>query len=155
MWLQQLTSTGIPTCRHMAAPDTQWQNGFCERHWGHIKQMAHKMLVNARRPLQFLFYALQTACYIHARLPHSGLISSTGRMSSPYERQIGVPPRISQIRVFGCPVIYRMHKTLKWETSGRRGVVYTLAPHMIWGRYQVWPLGQSRPLDYGYFRPTT
>ena len=38
----------------MAAPDTQWQNGFCERHWGHIKQMAHKMLVNARLPLQFL-----------------------------------------------------------------------------------------------------
>ena len=121
-WLQQRTSMGIPTRRHMAAPDTQWQNGFCERHWGHIKQMAHKMLVNARLPLQFLFYALQTACYIHARLPHSGLISPTGRMLSPYERQKGVPPRISQIRVFGCPVIYRMHKTLKWETSGRRGV---------------------------------
>ena len=121
-WLQQRTSTGIPTRRHMAAPDTQRQNGFCERHWGHIKQMAHKMLVNARLPLQFLFYALQTACYIHACLPHSGLISSTGRVISPYECQKGVPPRISQIRVFGCPVIYRMHKTLKWETSGKRGV---------------------------------
>jgi transposase InsO family protein len=35
-WLQQHTSTGIPTRRHMATPDTQWQNGFCERHWGHI-----------------------------------------------------------------------------------------------------------------------
>ena len=71
--LQQRTSTEIPTRRHMAAPDTQWQNGFCGRHWGHIKQMAHKMLVNARLPLQFLFYAPQTACYIHARLPHSGI----------------------------------------------------------------------------------
>ena len=88
------------------------------------------MLVNARLHLQFLFYALQTACYIHAHLPHSGLISPTGQMLSPYARQKGVPPRISQIRVFGCPLIYQMHKTLKWETSGRRGV--HIGPTLIW-----------------------
>jgi hypothetical protein len=27
-WLQLRTSTAIPTRRHMAAPDTKWQNGF-------------------------------------------------------------------------------------------------------------------------------
>jgi transposase InsO family protein len=90
-WLQQRTSTGLPTSRHMAAPDIQWQNGFCERHWGHIKQMAHKMLVNARLPLQFLFYALQTVCYIHARLQHSGLISPTGRVADRYRYRTGGP----------------------------------------------------------------
>jgi hypothetical protein len=66
-WLVRRTAQGTPTRRHLAAPDTQWQKGFCERHWGHIKIMAHKMCVNARLSLQFAFYAIEAACYIHAR----------------------------------------------------------------------------------------
>ena len=66
-WLQHRTSTGIPTRRHMAAPDTQWHNGFCERHWGHIKQMAHKMLVNARLPLKSFLH--NANCVLHTRSP--------------------------------------------------------------------------------------
>ncbi len=31
-------------------------------------------------------------------------------------------PNIHQIRVFGCPCIYKLQQMAKWETQGRRGV---------------------------------
>ena len=49
-------------------------------------------------------------------------LSSSGRTMTPYERHKGHRPNIKHIRVFGCPVLYRIHKTAKWEQQGRRGV---------------------------------
>jgi len=121
-FLRQRTAHGMPTRRNHAAPDTQWQNGIAERNWAHIKQLAHKMLTYARLPLSFAYFAIETACYTHARLPHKALLHASGRTMTPYERHKGHKPNIQHMRVFGCPVMYRMHKTAKWDQQGRRGV---------------------------------
>jgi hypothetical protein len=121
-FLRQRTAHGMPTRRNHAAPDTQWQNGIAERNWAHIKQLAHKMITYARLPLSFIYFAIETACYVHARLPHKALLHASGRTMTPYERHKGHKPNIKHVRVFGCPVMYRIHQTAKWDQQGRRGV---------------------------------
>jgi transposase InsO family protein len=96
----------------LAAPKKQYQNHLAECTWQTIGTMAHSLLVHARLPDSFMYYALVYSCHIFNVLPVKGLYSRD-QVATPYELFQGTKPNISQFRVFGCPVTAR-----KWTITG-------------------------------------
>ncbi|MGH7955216.1 MAG: DDE-type integrase/transposase/recombinase, partial [Gloeomargaritales cyanobacterium] len=117
---QWLTENGIQY--DASPPEGQNTNGFTERHWQTISQMARKMLVHARLSNDFVYHALQYASAIHNALPIKNLINPVGVPTSPDFLFHGRKPKISQFRIFGCPVVFKKHKQGKWQQQGRRGI---------------------------------
>ncbi|MGH7954813.1 MAG: reverse transcriptase domain-containing protein [Gloeomargaritales cyanobacterium] len=103
-------------------PEGQHTNGFTERHWQTISQMARKMLVHARLSNDFTYHALQYASEIHNALPVKNLVTPDGIPTSPDFLFTGRKPKVSHFRVFGCPVVFKKHKQAKWQQQGRRGI---------------------------------
>jgi hypothetical protein len=82
---------------HQRAPSyTQQLNGKAERALQTIIQRANSMLQHSRVPKSLWAEAVNTACYLYNRSPHSALDGKT-----PFEAITGTAPTIGHLRVFG------------------------------------------------------
>jgi len=101
------------------APRKQYQNHLAKRTWQTVTSTACSLLVHARLPDTFWYHALTYSTYIFNALPVRGLLDAdTDVPSTPQELFFGTKPRISHLRIFGCPVIIRKWTSLD-NTHGR------------------------------------
>ena len=78
-------------------PEAPQQNGKSERHNYTYERMARAMLIDGDLHIFFWPFAVVTAVYIKARVPHAALPKHT----TPYERWYGRQPSIAHFRPFG------------------------------------------------------
>ena len=106
-----------------AAPHHQHQNGMVERRWQHLKGLANKMMTHARLPRKFFGHALQYAWMIANLTPVKDVyytdIDGVKNPCTPFERYFGQAPTIERFRVFGCPVVFKLHRRTARETGPR------------------------------------
>ena len=78
-----------------SGPYAPQQQGMSERRNRTLFEMVRAMLFRSKLPKSFWGEALNTAVYISNRLPGA-------KWNSPYEVIFGKPPKLSNLRVFGC-----------------------------------------------------
>ena len=93
-----------------AAPEHPHQNGICECHYGTVKEISRKFLVHARFKTHYIYYALYYACLIHNCLPVKSTYVQLGQVTTPWQLFFRKQPRISHLRVFGCPAVRKRHQ---------------------------------------------
>jgi transposase InsO family protein/ribonuclease HI len=116
-------------------PYSQQYNGKAERVLQTLIQRASCMLQHAKLP-QFLWgEALNTACYLYNRSPHSSLDGKT-----PYEAIMGVKPDIKHLRVFGtlCFLHIPKDKRGKFDARSIPCIFVGYAVNMPTGTYRIY-----------------
>ena len=78
-------------------PGTPQLNGVSERRNRTLLDMVRSMMSFATLPVSFWGFALETACYILNNVPSKSVTKI------PYEIWSGRKPRLSHLRVWGCP----------------------------------------------------
>jgi hypothetical protein len=81
------------------------QNGVAERKNGYIAEAFKAMIHDQNLPMFLWEEASNTTIYIQNRSPHRILEEKT-----PEEAFIGVKPKRSHLRIFGCPVYIHVLK---------------------------------------------
>lgn len=92
-------------------PYTPQQNGMSERLNRTVVEKAKCLLFDASLPKKFWAEAVHTAVYLRNR----SLASSLNK--TPYEKWTGQKPNVSNLRIFGSPVMVHVpkEKRLKWD----------------------------------------
>lgn len=85
---------------------TPEQNGLCERNNRSIVEKARCLLYDAQFEKFLWAEAVNTAVYIKNRSPAAGIDQNT----TPYELWTGRKPNLSQLRIFGSPVMVHIPK---------------------------------------------
>ena len=75
---------------------TPEQNGISERLNRTLIESAKSMIFHAKMPLNFWAEAVNTAVYLHNRIPTSSLTDGT-----PYEHWFGQKPNVLNLKIFG------------------------------------------------------
>ncbi|GAA5974474.1 hypothetical protein JCM11641_003239 [Rhodosporidiobolus odoratus] len=91
-----LSTSGIVHRRPV--PYTHGQNGFVERRFRSLFEVARSLLCDSHLPLALWPYAVSSAIYLSNRSPTSSLPNSI----TPYEAYHGQPPSLSHLRAWGC-----------------------------------------------------
>ncbi|GAA5989845.1 hypothetical protein JCM11641_004813 [Rhodosporidiobolus odoratus] len=91
-----LATAGIVHRR--TVPYTHGQNGFVERRFRSLLEVARSLLADSHLPLSLWPYAVTSAVYLSNRSPTSSLPISI----TPYEAYFGRPPSLSNLRAWGC-----------------------------------------------------
>ena len=87
-----------------SCPYRAWQNGFIERANRTLATLARAMLIDSNLPPEFWGLALSHAAFVSNRACHSGA------ERTPYEQVTGVQPDLTDLRVWGCPVLVHIEK---------------------------------------------
>jgi transposase InsO family protein len=123
-------------------PGRQSQNGTVERQWRTATSMARALLVEARLPKRYWFWALQEAVIRMNLLPcrpmtpgtktdseagefssfpakamATARLSSTGNLTTPFELYYGIKPDYRTLFQWGCLGYYRRVR----DSTGKRG----------------------------------
>ncbi len=89
--------------RHHTVRYTPQQNGVAERMNQTLLERARCMLSNAGLERRFWAEAVNVACYLINRGPHTGI-----HLKTPYEMWSGKSADYSNLRVFGCYAYYHV-----------------------------------------------
>lgn len=97
---------------------TPEQNGLCERYNRSIVEKARCLLFDADFDKQLWAEAVNTAVYLKNRSPAAGLDQNV----TPVEVWTGRKPNVSDIRVFGSPVMVHVpkEKRRKWDKKAMK-----------------------------------
>ena len=101
--------------RHHTVRNTPQQNGVAERMNQTLLERARCMLSNAGLPRSFWAEAVNTACYLINRAPHTGI-----ECQIPYEVWSGSSVEYSNLKVFGCTAYYHVSEG-KLEPRAKKG----------------------------------
>lgn len=101
-------------------PYTPEQNSLCERQNRSVVEKARCMLYDAELDKKFWAEACHTAVYLHNRT-----VSSVLEGKTPYELWTGMKPDLSNIRIFGSPVMVHIEKQkrTKWDKKSRECIL--------------------------------
>ena len=102
--------------RHHTVRYTPQQNGVAERMNQTLLERARCMLSNAGLERRFWAEAVNVACYLINRGPHTGI-----HLKTPYEMWSGKSADYSNLRVFGCSAYYHVSEG-KLEPRAKKGV---------------------------------
>ena len=102
-----------------SSPRRQAQNGVSERMNRTLMDMARTMLFQANLAKKWWAEAVSTAAYLRNRANTKALT----RNSTPFEQVYGIKPDVSNLRVFGCFVMYKDDKAKKLDVRAREGVM--------------------------------
>lgn len=91
--------------RSFSVPFDPPQNAHAERMWGILLRTMRIMLAESHVHESFWTYAARHACMLHNVLPSTKLAGEI----SPYQAKYKVPPRVDNIRVWGCTCWYHLH----------------------------------------------
>jgi len=117
----------------LAAPKKQNQNHLAERSWQTLCSMAHSLLVHARLPDTFWFYAIRYASNIFNVLPIRSHTPTGDVPATPYQLYYGRLPSLASFWVFGSPVVVKrwvieQSLTGKQTERGTRGIFIWFSP---------------------------
>ena len=87
----------MPRTQLIIFADVQHKNGVSERMIRTITTKAGELLLDARLPAEFWAEAIQTAVYLHARLP-----SQSNKGKTPFEMIYHEKPELHHLQRFGC-----------------------------------------------------
>ncbi|CAL1356411.1 unnamed protein product [Linum trigynum] len=102
--------------RHRTVRDTPQQNGVAERMNQTLLERARCMLSNAGLERRFWAEAVNLACFLINRGPHTGI-----ELKTPYEVWYGKPADYSSLKVFECPIYYHVDEG-KLNPRAKKGV---------------------------------
>jgi len=107
-------------------PHNPQQNGRAERLNGILISSAKALLNDTKLCHQFWEYAVDTANYIHNRLPHSGINNKI-----PFKILFNKDVDYSHFKVFGCRVFFYVPKSLrnKFENNALPGIFLGYHPY--------------------------
>ena len=88
--------------RSFSTPYAPPQHAHAERMWGLILRSLRVMLAASHIHESFWTYAARHACMLHNMLPSSRLAGEV----SPHQALYGMPPDVSNVRVWGCSCWY-------------------------------------------------
>lgn len=94
---QFCTDRGI--ARQFTVPNNSSQNAIAELKNRYLQECARALLTQSKLHCRYWAEAVQTATYLHNRLPTTVFEGST-----PFERWTGHKPGIDHLRIFGAPV---------------------------------------------------
>jgi len=108
-----------------SAPYCHESNGRAERIWRTLGEMTRVMLLTAILPAPYWSFAMQHACYLRNRLPHSAL----GGSKTPYEAWFKRKPDLSNLKVWGCKVyaFIDVNTRAKMENSAKSAIFVGIA----------------------------
>jgi hypothetical protein len=87
-----------------AAPRHQEMNGYVERGWQSLRNLAFAAMIHARVGFEFFDFAFEHAWKVYAVLPIHGLLKD-GRPSTPHEMYTNTKPALRRFRVLFCPSV--------------------------------------------------
>jgi transposase InsO family protein len=119
------------TIRH-----TPQQNGVAERMNQTLLERARCMLSNSGLSKRFWAEAVNTACYLINRGPHTGIECKT-----PYEVWSNKPADYSLLRVFGCTTYYHVNDG-KLEPRAKKGIFVGYGDGVK--GYRIWSPSENR-----------
>jgi transposase InsO family protein len=116
-------------------PYSQQYNGKAERLLQTLIQHASCMLQHAKLPQSLWGEALNTACYLYNRSPHSSLGGKT-----PFEAITGAKPSIKHLRVFGALCFLHVPKDRRGKFDARSlpCIFVGYATNMPTGTYRIY-----------------
>jgi hypothetical protein len=105
--------------RELTTPYNPQQNGVAKRKNKTIMEAVKTMIHDQDLPMCLWAEATMTAVYVKNRLSHSALGFKT-----PEEMFTGNKPKVSHLKIFGCPVFIHIlkEKRNKLEPSGKKGI---------------------------------
>ena len=103
--------------RECIVPYNPQQNGVAERKNRTIVEAARAMLLDQNLESYFWAKASCIVVYIQNRSPHSHLRDKT--LEEVFSR---VKPKISHLRIFGCPVYMHVPKEKRTKLEGRKDI---------------------------------
>ena len=112
----------------LAAPEHQEMNGQAEVTWRTLRTVAHALIVHARVPEVYVYFALMyTTAYIFPVLPIKDLINEDGDPTTPHKLATGTKPSVSHLCILFCPCVVRKAtahvetKTLNMRHQAQKG----------------------------------
>ena len=107
-------------------PYNPQQNGHAERLNGTLISSTKALLNDSKLGREFWEYAVDTANYIHNRIPHAGI-----NYKIPYEILFKTKVDYSHFKVFGCRVFFYIPKTLrnKFDNNASPGIFLGYHPY--------------------------
>jgi hypothetical protein len=105
--------------RELTTPYNPQQNGVAERKKKTIMEAVKTMIHDQDLHMCLWAEAVMTIVYVQNRLSHSALGFKT-----PEEMFTGKKPKVSHLKIFGCPVFIHIpkEKRNKLEPSGKKGI---------------------------------
>jgi transposase InsO family protein len=105
--------------RELTTPYNPQQNGVAERKNITIMESVKSMIHDQDLPMCLWEEATMTIVYVQNRLSHSALGFKTSE-----EMFIGKKPKVSHLKIFGCPVFIHIpkEKRNKMEPLGKKGI---------------------------------
>ena len=102
-------------CLTLAAPEHQEMNGQVEVTWRTLRTVAHALMVHARVPENYIYFALMyTTDHIFPVLSIKGLINEDGYPTTPFKLETGTKPSVSHLHVLFFHVLYgKLRRTLR------------------------------------------
>ena len=92
----------------LAAPEHQEMNGQVEATWRTLRTVAHALMVHARVPEVYVYFALMyTTDHIFPVLPIKYPINEDGDPTTPQKLATGTIPSVSHLRVLFSPCVVR------------------------------------------------
>ena len=122
--------------RHHTIRHTPQQNGVAERMNQTLLERARCMLSNAGLARKFWVEAVNTACYLINRGPHTGIDCKT-----PYEVWSNKLADYSLLKVFGCTVYYHVSEG-KLEPRAKKGIFVGFGDGVK--GYRIWSPSENR-----------
>jgi hypothetical protein len=105
--------------RELTTPYNPQQNGVEERKNIMIMEAVKTMIHDQDLPMHLWDEATRTTVYVQNILSHSALGFKT-----PEEMFTGKKPKLSHLKIFGCPVFVHIpkEKRTRLDTSGKKGI---------------------------------
>ena len=125
--------------QQFTTPYNPQQNGRAERLNGILISAAKSLLNESKLSREFWEYAVDTANYIHNRIPHSGINNKI-----PFEVLFKTKTDYSHFKVFGCRVFFFVPKSLrnKFDNNALPGIF--LGYHPFSNSYKILNISNNK-----------
>jgi len=125
--------------QQFTVPHNPQQNGRAERFNGTLISSAKSLLNDSQLSKEFWEYAVETANYIHNRIPHSGINNKI-----PFELLFKTKMDYSHFKVIGCKVFFFVPKSQRNKFDNNSLPVIFLGYHQLTNSYKILSIANNK-----------